>query len=285
MRVFFLSILILASGASFAQRPPASEAQAMAYITSAFISQADPGAMSPRVALGPELEKALGLQAGAGAAKVYDAVVPLPGEQRIEVRRAASADLEAYGKRRNFDASTQHPVFTVEGGKAKLLVQYDLRALNIVFVGQLGLPDPDPRPVVAAAEPRAAAPKPSALVNVAWTAEFPYNSAKLTPELRARLDEEVVPKLIASKDINYLHVYGHSDRLGSQRYNQRLSEKRAEVVRAYLVAKGVDADKIEVLGYGKTLPVKSCPQAKKRAELIECLAPNRRIVVEVQAKP
>ena len=56
-------------------------------------------------------------------------------------------------------------------------------------------------------------------------------------------------------------------------------------MRAYLISKGVDADKIEVFGYGQTLPVKSCADEKDRRALIECLAPNRRIVVEVQATP
>jgi OOP family OmpA-OmpF porin len=167
----------------------------------------------------------------------------------------------------------------------KLLVQYDLKALNIVYVGQLGVPDPDPRPLVAKAEPAAPTPSKAALVNVAWTAEFSYGSAELTPEALARLDAEIVPKLVASKEIRYLHVYGHSDRTGSAEYNRKLSEKRAEAVRDYFVSKGVDPDKIEVFGYGQTLPVKSCRDEKERSALIECLAPNRRIVVEIQATP
>ena len=299
MRTLIVTIAFagaLHAGFALAQRRPATEAEAMSYITSAFISQADPGAMSPRIALGPELEKVLGLQPGTDRVKVYRAVVPLADDPRLEVRRAAPADVAAYGLRRGLDAGSTHPLFTVEAGKVKLLLQYDLQALNIVFVGQLGLPDPDPRPVakavpapapvpVASLEPRTAAQKKPALVNVAWTAEFAYGSSRLTPEALARLDGEIVPKLIESKDIRYLHIYGHSDRLGSADYNRRLSEKRAEAVRAYLVAKGVDADKIEVFGYGQTLPVKSCADQKMRSALIECLAPNRRIVVEVQATP
>jgi outer membrane protein OmpA-like peptidoglycan-associated protein len=266
-----------------AQRRPATEAQAMSYITSAFISQADPGVMSPGVALGPELEKALGLPAGTDRVKVYEAVLPLADDPRLEVRRAAAEDVSAYGVRRGLAPDSPHPLFTVMTAKVKLLVQYDLQSLAIVYVGQLGLPDPDPRPVsVAKAAP---ASKPAPLVNVAWTAEFAYGSAELTAQARARLDNEVVPKLIESKDVRYLHVYGHSDRLGSADYNRRLSEKRAESVREYLVAKGVPPDKIEVFGYGQTLPVKSCAEAKDRRALIECLAPNRRIVVEVQATP
>jgi len=51
------------------------------------------------------------------------------------------------------------------------------------------------------------------------------------------------------------------------------------------VSQGASADKIEVFGFGKTLPVKSCPDEQKRPALIECLAPNRRVVVEVQGTP
>jgi len=292
MRTLAITIALASvwhAGLALAQRRPATEAEAMSYITSAFISQADPGAMSPRVALGPELEKALGLQPGTDRVKVYQAVVPLAEDPRLEVRRAAPADVAAYGMRRGLAADAPHPLFTVAAGKVKLLVQYDLQALNILYVGQLGLPDPDPRPVAklepVAVAPSAPAPKKPAAVNVAWIAEFPYGSAELTPAARAKLDSEIVPKLIESKDIRYLHVHGHSDRMGSAEYNRRLSEKRAEAVRAHLVAKGVDPDKIEVFGYGQTLPVKSCAEEKERSALIECLAPNRRIVVEIQATP
>ena len=50
----------------------------------------------------------------------------------------------------------------------------------------------------------------------------------------------------------------------------------------YLVTQGASAEKIEVFGFGKTLPVKSCRDAKGRKALIECLAPNRRVQIEVQ---
>ena len=73
----------------------------------------------------------------------------------------------------------------------------------------------------------------------------------------------MVAKLRDLKDVRYIIVNGHADRLGSTQYNQKLSEKRAEAVRAYLVSKGVDASKVETLGFGKTLPVKSCPDQKE----------------------
>jgi OmpA-OmpF porin, OOP family len=143
-------------------------------------------------------------------------------------------------------------------------------------------PAPAPAPVPRAAP---AAPKQPAIVNLASTELFEFNKATLTADARAKLDAEVIARLKEFGDIRYVNVNGHADRLGTPQYNQRLSEKRAEAVRAYLVSKGTDSAKVEVFGFGKTLPVKSCPDDKKRAALIECLAPNRRVVVEVQGTP
>jgi len=145
-------------------------------------------------------------------------------------------------------------------------------------------PAPAPVAVPRAAQPAPAAKKP-AIINMASTELFEFNKATLTADARAKLDAEVIAKLKDLGDIRYVNVNGHADRLGTPQYNQRLSEKRAEAVRAYLVSKGADSAKVEVFGFGKTLPVKSCPDQNKRAALIECLAPNRRVVVEVQGTP
>ena len=83
-------------------------------------------------------------------------------------------------------------------------------------------------------------------------------------------------------------VTGHTDRLGSQQYNQKLSEKRAEVVKGYLVSKGVPVDKIETMGAGKTQPatgVPKCDDKLPKKKLIECLAPHRRFTIDVTAEP
>ena len=146
-------------------------------------------------------------------------------------------------------------------------------------------PPPPPPAPVAKPEPKPEPPKKPAVVNLASTELFEFNKAVLTPEARTKLDSEVVAKLRDLKDVKYIIVNGHADRLGSSEYNQKLSERRAEAVRAYLVAKGVEASKVETLGFGKTLPVKSCPDQKSRKELIECLGPNRRVIVEVQGTP
>ena len=143
-------------------------------------------------------------------------------------------------------------------------------------------PPPAPRAAEPAPKPE---PKKPAIVNLASTELFEFNKATLTPEARAKLDSEVIAKMKDISALRYVNVNGHADRLGSAQYNQRLSEKRADAVRAYLVSKGADASKIEVFGFGKTLPVKPCPDVKDRKSMIECLAPNRRVVVEIQGAP
>jgi OmpA-OmpF porin, OOP family len=152
-------------------------------------------------------------------------------------------------------------------------------------------PAPAPAPAAAPAPAPVAKPEPKpepkkpALVNLSATELFEFNKATLTDKAKQTLDSEVIAKLKQAGEIRYINVNGHADRLGTSQYNQKLSEKRAEAVRAYLVSKGVDAAKVETFGFGKTLPTKSCPDQKDRKSLIECLAPNRRVVVEIQGTP
>ena len=150
-------------------------------------------------------------------------------------------------------------------------------------------PAPAPKPSAVQEVKPAAVPKPEpkkpAVVNLGSTELFEFNKATLTDEAKRKLDGEVVAKLRDFGQVRFINVNGHADRLGSVQYNQRLSEKRADAVRAYLVSKGVDASQIETLGFGKTTPVKSCPDQKDRKGLIECLAPNRRVEVEIQGTP
>ena len=143
-------------------------------------------------------------------------------------------------------------------------------------------PAPAPAPV---AKPAPEAPKKPAVVNIASTELFEFNKSALTADARGLLDREVIARLKDLGTIRYINVNGHADRLGTPQYNQKLSEKRADAVRAYLVSKGVDAKSVETFGFGKTLPVKNCPDQKQRKDLIECLAPNRRVIVEIQGTP
>ncbi|MCX7892942.1 MAG: OmpA family protein [Burkholderiales bacterium] len=117
---------------------------------------------------------------------------------------------------------------------------------------------------------------------------FDFDKAIVTDKAKATLDKEIIARLPEFGSIKVIAIEGHTDRIGTHEYNQKLSERRAEAVKAYLVSKGADASKIEAIGMGKTVPQKSCPDPSKTGpiktfkELIECLAPNRRAVVEVQ---
>ncbi|WP_338847754.1 OmpA family protein [Massilia sp. W12] len=108
---------------------------------------------------------------------------------------------------------------------------------------------------------------------------FAFNKAVLTPAAKARIDAEVLPKLDTCAKVDLIVITGHADKIGSQQYNQKLSEKRADAVASYLKSKGV-ATQIETMGMGKTQAIKACDDKLPRKQLIECLAPNRRVVIE-----
>ena len=151
---------------------------------------------------------------------------------------------------------------------------------------------PAPAPAVTPPPPPPPAPAPAPApapqvqkITLASKALFDFDKAVLKPEGKAALDSEVISKLPDVSKLELVLVTGHTDRIGSQEYNQRLSERRANTVRDYLVSRGVPRDKIETLGMGKTQPIPGvvCNQ-KNMKELIACLAPNRRVEVEVKGE-
>jgi len=280
-----IALALWSAQVAFAQRRPATEAEALSYIYSAFLTQADPGVMGRQVVLGPELQRELALPASAQGANVYHTLIALLARNNPEVRKATQEEVLDYGARRGFDRN-HGPLYTLQAGERKLLIQYDLQSISIAFVGQLGVPDPDPRPMAlkdfSAVAVREAQPQPEPL-KLQWSAQFQFDSAELTPDARAALERDILPRLANGAELRFVHISGHADRLGDAEYNRKLSEKRAEALRAYLVAKGVDEAKIEVFSYGTTLPAKDC-RAEKGPALIECLAPNRRAVLEITAR-
>jgi len=161
-------------------------------------------------------------------------------------------------------------------------------------------PAPQPQPAPAAAPlslpvappaERQAAPAPApapapkrcdATVTFQNEEVFAFMKSQLTQAAKARLDRDVIAKLVTCAQVEAVVIEGHTDRMGSHKYNQKLSERRAESVKAHLVSKGTDSDKIETLGMGKTVPAKFCPDIKGRSELIACLAPNRRAIVSIK---
>src|SRR5574343_419567 len=142
--------------------------------------------------------------------------------------------------------------------------------------------EPKAGAAAAPAAPAAAGVKPSGeKITVAADALFDFNKAVLRPEGKAKLDE-LVSKAKAIK-LEVILAVGHTDRLGGDAYNQKLSEKRAAAVKEYLVAKGVEANRVYTEGKGEKQPVTGdkCKGDKKTASLISCLQPDRRVDIEV----
>ena len=153
-------------------------------------------------------------------------------------------------------------------------------------VAPLRMAEAPPPPPVAKPAPPPPAPAPPPQVqkiSLDSKALFDFDKAVLKPEGKAAIDNQVVGKLAQVQKLEVVLVTGHTDRLGSEAYNQKLSERRADAVRDYLVSKGVDKAKIETLGLGEKQPVVQCDQ-KNRQELIACLQPNRRVEVEAKGE-
>jgi OOP family OmpA-OmpF porin len=76
---------------------------------------------------------------------------------------------------------------------------------------------------------------------------------------------------------------GHTDRFGTNKYNQDLSERRVAAVKAYLVSKGIDSGTVRTTAKGETQPVTKAGDCKgaKSAKVIACLQPDRRVEIEV----
>jgi len=137
------------------------------------------------------------------------------------------------------------------------------------------VPAPAPAPVVLAPERK----------RVSFSADslFTFDQWVVRPEGKTALD--TFTRELKGSQYDVITVEGHTDRLGSPAYNQKLSTRRAESVKDYLITTGgIDAAKISAVGKGETMPVTKpddCKGNKRNAKLIACLQPDRRVEVEV----
>ncbi len=158
---------------------------------------------------------------------------------------------------------------------------------------------PDKAAAPCDAVPRAAAPAaPLALreapppsnvierVNLSSDVLFDFDKATLRPAGRAKLDE--VAQKVKDARVDQVQIDGYADRIGSEQYNDKLSQKRAEAVRNYLAQAGIPAEKVQAEGHGKSDPVTGdqCdnmgPARKSNRKLVACLQPDRRVQIEVR---
>lgn len=137
---------------------------------------------------------------------------------------------------------------------------------------------PAPAPVVvapAAAPAPASAPAPvAAATKITYAADalFDFDKAVLKPAGKAKLDDLV--SKVAGINLEVIVAVGHTDSVGSDAYNQKLSARRSEAVKAYLVSKGIEKNRVYTEGKGEKQPVADNKTGEGRAK-------NRRVEIEV----
>jgi OOP family OmpA-OmpF porin len=151
-------------------------------------------------------------------------------------------------------------------------------------------PEPAPAPVVVAPAPAAPAPKPVVVPppppkcdfssTLAADATFAFGKSALTAGAKKQLDG-VAAKAGSCATVSSVRVTGHTDRIGTDKGNMKLSEDRANAVKGYLQGKGMTG--VEAVGVGETQSTGvTCADKLPKAKLAACLAADRRVVIDVQ---
>jgi OmpA-OmpF porin, OOP family len=135
-------------------------------------------------------------------------------------------------------------------------------------------PKPEPKPAPPKAEPKPEGkPKPVAeKVTFAADVLFDFDKSVIKPEGRSKLDD--LASKVKGINLEVVIAIGHADSIGSDEYNQRLSVRRAESVKAYMVSKGIEPNRVYTEGKGEKQPVANNKTADGRAK-------NRRTEIEV----
>ncbi|MFK2932325.1 OmpA family protein [Dyella agri] len=168
---------------------------------------------------------------------------------------------------RKADGSGEHfsCQYQVDFDKHHLAAGFHWKPASCESVLEPPRPAPTPAPVAMPSQP----------IRLSSDALFAFDRSTLTPQGRGKLSD-LLAQVQSASQIEDIMIVGYTDRIGSDRYNLALSQRRAEAVRDYLAAQGVPANAMRTEGRGKSDPLARCSN-RNRAALIACLAPNRRV--------
>jgi len=136
-------------------------------------------------------------------------------------------------------------------------------------------PPPAPKPAPAPEKPKPAPEKPKPVAEkVTFAADvlFDFDKAVIKPEGKSKLDD--IGNKVKGINLEVVIAIGHADSIGSDAYNQRLSVRRAEAVKAYMISKGIEPNRVYTEGKGEKQPVADNKTRDGRAK-------NRRVEIEV----
>jgi OOP family OmpA-OmpF porin len=144
-------------------------------------------------------------------------------------------------------------------------------------------PPPEPKPAPPPEKPKPAPEKPKPVAEkITFAADvfFDFDKSVIKPEGKSKLDD--VSNKVRGINLEVVIAIGHADMIGTDDYNQRLSVRRAEAIKAYLVSKGIEQNRVYTEGKGEKQPVtgQNC-KGQRGAKLIQCLQPDRRTEIEV----
>ena len=149
-------------------------------------------------------------------------------------------------------------------------------------------PKPAPPPPPAPEKPKPAPEKPKPVAEkVTFAADvlFDFDKAVIKPEGKSKLDD--IANKVKGINLEVVIAIGHADSVGSDAYNQRLSVRRAEAVKAYMVSRGIEANRVytECKGEKQPLTAGKCKNMGKEhrsnKKMVECLQADRRVEIEV----
>jgi hypothetical protein len=187
-------IVALFASSALAQAPaPVTEAAAARYTYSGFLTDSAHAILSPDVKIGPELRRRLALPEGADSRAIYDALARLTDRKDLRVRRATPEELAGYA----MAGGLKPPVFALQAGDTTLLIQYDLQANNIPYVGQLA----GPLPAVEKPAPPPAEPAPPLPPIVEIEKPRPPVAEARKPEPRKPSGPCVVKPVMSDQDL------------------------------------------------------------------------------------